>query len=99
MNRAAGHVLIVDDEESICWGLKRLLTGEGHEVSVASTAEEALALASRHKPDLVVMDVRLPGIEPNRSMRVWGGIRRSFKRPSSLEWQRQRRGAGNSGRK
>lgn len=69
MNRSAGHVLIVDDEESICWGLKRLLTGEGHEVSVASTAEEGLALADRKKPDLVVMDVRLPGIDGLTAMK------------------------------
>jgi DNA-binding NtrC family response regulator len=68
MNRT-GHVLIVDDEESICWGLKRLLSGEGHEVTVASTAEEALVLADRRKPDLVVMDVRLPGIDGLTAMK------------------------------
>jgi DNA-binding NtrC family response regulator len=55
------HVLIVDDEPSICWGFRELLSDEGHEVSVASSAEEALELAARHVPDAVVMDVRLPG--------------------------------------
>jgi two-component system nitrogen regulation response regulator GlnG len=35
-------ILIVDDEESICWGLSRLLGSEGHAVSVASSAEEGL---------------------------------------------------------
>ena len=57
------HVLIVDDEESICWGLERLLTDSGHEVSLAASAEEALESAARRRPDLVVLDVRLPGID------------------------------------
>ena len=55
------HVLIVDDEPSICWGFRELLTDEGYEVSVASSAEEALELADRAVPDAVVLDVRLPG--------------------------------------
>jgi DNA-binding response OmpR family regulator len=57
------HVLIVDDEETICWGLERLLSEEGHRVSVASSAEDALASVEREAPDLVVMDVRLPGMD------------------------------------
>jgi DNA-binding NtrC family response regulator len=57
------HVLIVDDEESICWGLERLLTETGHEVSVAASAEEALESVDRRRPDLVVLDVRLPGLD------------------------------------
>lgn len=57
------HVLIVDDEESICWGLERLLTETGHQVSLASTAEDALDQVDRRKPDLIVLDVRLPGMD------------------------------------
>ncbi len=57
------NILIVDDEESICWGLSRLLTGEGHAVSVASSAEEAIDKAPRAQPDLIVLDVRLPGMD------------------------------------
>lgn len=55
------HVLIVDDEPSICWGFRELLTDNGHEVSIASSAEEALEIASQTIPDAVVLDVRLPG--------------------------------------
>ena len=44
------HVLIVDDEESICWGLERLLTETGHEVSVAASAEEAFESVDRDDP-------------------------------------------------
>jgi DNA-binding NtrC family response regulator len=55
------HVLIVDDEPSICWGFRELLADEGHDVSIASSAEEALDMADREAPDAVVLDVRLPG--------------------------------------
>jgi len=41
------HVLIVDDEESICWGLQRLLTETGHKVSVAASAEQAFESVAR----------------------------------------------------
>ncbi len=56
-------VLIVDDEESICWALGRLLTEDGHEVRVASSAEEAIEAVERTTPDLVMLDVRLPGMD------------------------------------
>ena len=36
------HILIVDDEPSICWGFRELLTDEGHDVTIASSAEEAV---------------------------------------------------------
>jgi len=57
------EILIVDDEESICWTLDRLLTSEGHKVRIAASAEEALELAARDQPDLVILDVRLPGMD------------------------------------
>ncbi len=57
------HVLIVDDEESICWGLQRLLTETGHKVSVAASAEQAFESVVRQPPDLIVLDVRLPGMD------------------------------------
>jgi len=57
------HVLIVDDEESICWGFQRLLTDVGHSVAIASSAEEALEQAAVQQTDLVLLDVRLPGMD------------------------------------
>ncbi len=63
------HVLIVDDEESICWGLERMLTETGHEVSVAASAEEAFESVEQQRPDLVVLDVRLPGLDGLTAMR------------------------------
>lgn len=57
------RVLIVDDEQSICWGLERLLTDEGFDVTTAASAEEALALVEQERPDLAMFDVRLPGMD------------------------------------
>jgi two-component system nitrogen regulation response regulator GlnG len=55
------HILVVDDEEAVCWALNRALTRDGHEVAVAASAEEALVVARRQRPDVIVLDVRLPG--------------------------------------
>src|SRR5205823_11010646 len=57
------HILIIDDEEAVCWALKRALTREGHDVAVAASAEEAFGLAARRRPDAVLLDVRLPGMD------------------------------------
>ena len=56
-------ILIVDDEPSICWGLKEILSDEGYAVVVANSGEEAIACAERQCPDVVLMDVCLPGID------------------------------------
>jgi two-component system nitrogen regulation response regulator GlnG len=53
-------VLVVDDEPSICWAFERMLSGDGHEVLTASSAEEGLRIANERTPDLVLLDVRLP---------------------------------------
>lgn len=57
------HVLVVDDEPAICWGFRELLRGEGHEVTIAASAEEALQVAPKCLPDTIVLDVRLPGMD------------------------------------
>jgi two-component system nitrogen regulation response regulator GlnG len=57
------HVLIIDDEEAVCWSLRRALAREGYGVSVAASAEQGLELADQQRPDVVVMDVRLPGMD------------------------------------
>jgi two-component system nitrogen regulation response regulator GlnG len=57
------HVLIVDDEPAICYGIRELLTEEGYDVCVVPSAEEALAAVDRRPPDAVFLDVRLPGMD------------------------------------
>jgi len=56
------HVLVVDDEELYRRSLERILTRVGHEVSEARDANEALAIAAAQPVDLVLCDVRMPGI-------------------------------------
>src|ERR1043165_1328540 len=55
-------ILVVDDEPSICWAFSQLLQSQGWQPLTASSAEEGLELANKERPDLVVLDVRLPGI-------------------------------------
>lgn len=59
----ARKILIVDDEEAVCWSLQRALTRLGHLVQTAGTAEKALAEVGRQRPDVIVMDIRLPGMD------------------------------------
>jgi signal transduction histidine kinase/DNA-binding response OmpR family regulator len=56
-------ILVVEDEPDIAFVVKALLLSRGHKVHVASGAEEAISLARSHRPDLAVMDVRMPGLD------------------------------------
>jgi two-component system nitrogen regulation response regulator GlnG len=56
-------VLIIDDEEPITWALRRAFEREGYRVAVAATAEDGLAKARQNPPDVVFLDVRLPGMD------------------------------------
>ncbi|QEH38399.1 Nitrogen regulation protein NR(I) [Aquisphaera giovannonii] len=57
------RILIVDDEASICWSFRESFSDLGHEVEVASSAEEGLRIAASGPLDAVVLDVRLPGMD------------------------------------
>ncbi|MBW1696519.1 MAG: sigma-54-dependent Fis family transcriptional regulator [Deltaproteobacteria bacterium] len=56
-------VLIVDDEPSILQSLSGLLSDEGFEVITASNGYEALQIIDRESPDLVLLDIWMPGID------------------------------------
>jgi two-component system nitrogen regulation response regulator GlnG len=56
-------VLIIDDEEPIAWALRRVFEREKYRVAVAATAEAGLALARQQPPDVIFLDVRLPGMD------------------------------------
>ncbi len=55
-------ILVVDDEENIRWLYKEELEDEGYRIAAAASGEEALDLVSELKPDLVIMDIKMPGI-------------------------------------
>lgn len=57
------HILIVDDESRVINALRRTLAYEGYRVSTAMDGESALALARTQLPDLVILDLMLPGID------------------------------------
>ncbi len=57
------HLLIVDDEQSICWGLAKLAEQLGHTAATAVSAEQGLAAAGTARPDVIMLDVRLPGMD------------------------------------
>ena len=58
----ATKVLAVDDEKIIIKGLKFILERDGFEVICAYDADEALALAESENPDIILLDVMLPGL-------------------------------------
>src|SRR5919202_1837937 len=57
------RLLVIDDDEQLLAALRRALVYEGYDVTVAASGEEGLRAARDRPPDLVVLDVRLPGID------------------------------------
>ena len=71
------RVLVVDDEPQIRRALAVNLRARGYEVDLAETGEQALELAARHHPDVVVLDLGLPGIggvEVIEGLRGWSRV-------------------------
>lgn len=57
------HILLVDDDESLLRGLRLSLSHEGYNVSAVTRGEAALEFISKMHPDLVVLDVMMPGMD------------------------------------
>ena len=56
------NVLVIDDDEKICWAFEQFLEEEGYSPSIANNAEEGLRRIASGKPDVVLLDVKLPGM-------------------------------------
>jgi DNA-binding NtrC family response regulator len=54
-------ILIVDDEEKVCWAFEQFFKEEGHTTVIASNAQEAIEKLTSEMPELVIMDIRMPG--------------------------------------
>ena len=59
---SAGRILVVDDEAQIRRIMRATLTGSGYEVDDARTGEEALEKVRDFRPDLVLLDINMPGM-------------------------------------
>lgn len=73
----SARILIIEDDEAILAFLRRGLAYDGYEVEAAETGQKGLALASGNRPDLVVLDWMLPGmdgLEVCKRLRVSGKI-------------------------
>ena len=68
------RVLVVDDEPQIVRALSINLRARHYEVTTAASGAEALAVAARHRPDVVILDLGLPdldGVDVVRGLRGW----------------------------
>ena len=62
MSKSGARILVVDDEMEILRALQRSLSAHGFEVFTAVSGEEALEAIGHHRPDLMVLDLGLPGM-------------------------------------
>ncbi|MBI4510134.1 MAG: response regulator [Deltaproteobacteria bacterium] len=59
-------VMVIDDDADVVEAISMVLTLEGFGVLVAESEHDALALADAHRPCLILVDFRMPGIDPER---------------------------------
>ena len=57
------RILVVDDEPKYVWTTQVVLEDRGYEVLVARDGQAALELAASEKPDLIILDVKMPGMD------------------------------------
>ena len=71
------RVLVVDDEPQILRALAINLRARGYDVDLAASGEDALRMAADHHPDVVILDLGLPGmsgIDVIRGLRGWSSV-------------------------
>ena len=69
-----GKILVVDDEENIRGSLKGILGDEGYEVCLAEDGESALRMIRAQTPDLVLLDIWIPGIDGIQTLEILKNI-------------------------
>jgi CheY-like chemotaxis protein len=63
------HILVVDDEEAVGYVFERYLAIKGYRVSLAYSGEQALQAWRADRPDLVITDYRMPGMNGDELLR------------------------------
>jgi len=63
MTETLGRLLLVDDETPVLEVLSEYFSTQGYAVETASTGSDALSAARHHRPDLVLLDIRMPGMD------------------------------------
>src|SRR5262245_49262911 len=63
MSDIKSRIVIADDEEAARRSLGQILTEDGYEVSTASDGAEALRLVAQESPDVLLTDLRMPGMD------------------------------------
>jgi len=56
------HIMVVDDDQDLAEMLGIVLTGAGYEVDLVNSGDQVMSVFQAHKPDLVLLDVMLPGL-------------------------------------
>ena len=67
----AQYILVVDDEPDIRQLVSEILEDEGYEVKAAENAEEARILRRQRRPDLVLLDIWMPGQDGISLLKDW----------------------------
>ena len=73
---ASPNILVVDDDQAVCQMLAQFLVDSGYQATTAHSGNEALSLAMVEKPEMVLLDVRMPGmdgVECLRRLKGWKG--------------------------
>jgi two-component system NtrC family response regulator/two-component system response regulator HydG len=75
MSGEKGRILVADDEETARNSLGQILTDDGYEVALAADGREALRLVAQEAPDILLTDLRMPGMD---GQEVLGRIRQGY---------------------
>lgn len=62
-NKKSGAILLVDDEDASILRIKTILKNEGYDIHIARNDLEGLQMARKVKPDLILMDITMPGMD------------------------------------
>ena len=72
-------ILVVDDEHDICEFVRNFLQERGYEVLMASNGDDALAIVKKERPELILLDIKMQGMDGIAVLKHIKDIDRKFK--------------------